>query len=79
MPRKKPEGPNPFSVKPGQIWEDCDKRAGGRKVTVLLVREDHGYAVVRSQTGKDLRIKLLRFRERSNGYKLVAEPAVAFA
>jgi hypothetical protein len=68
MPRKKPEGPNPFSVKAGEVWVDCDPRCEGRTFVVLLVREEHGYAIVKS-SGKTKRIKLIRFRERSNGYR----------
>ncbi len=64
---------NPYNVKVGQVWVNCDKRFAGVEVTVLLVRDDLGYAQVRvEKSGKLRRIRLDRFRERSNGYRLVS-------
>ncbi len=73
MPRKKSyeDGPNPFGVQAGQIWENCDKRFQGKRVAIVMVREEHGYAVVQKPNGHMGRIKLDRFRDRSNGYRLV--------
>lgn len=79
MPRKKEYDasvPNPFKVKSGQVWENCDPRMNKEKIIILLVREEPGYelAIVRSTVSNRIkRIKLLRFRPRSNGYKLVSE------
>lgn len=64
---------NPYNVSVGQIWVNCDKRFSDVAVVVLLVRDDLGYAQVRvKKTGRLRRIRLDRFRERSNGYRLVS-------
>jgi hypothetical protein len=78
MPRKKSydeSSPNPFGVKIGQIWEDCDPRQGGRRVVVLSVREEDSYrfAMVKTPCGRIRRVQLARFRERTNGYRLVKD------
>src|SRR5258706_10107741 len=62
-------------VRPGQIWESCDKRDHGRRVKVKEVVRDGDtlYAVVQSPTGygRKSRIRLDRFRPNSTGYRLV--------
>lgn len=64
---------NPYNVSVGQVWANCDKRFADVKITVLLVRDDLGYAQVRvEKTGRLRRIRLDRFRERSNGYRLIS-------
>lgn len=73
---KKIDNPNPYSVKAGQIWEDCDPRMNKARIRVLLVREepDYLFAVVhRLGTDRMKRIKLNRFRPRTNGYKLIQD------
>lgn len=66
--------PNPFGVKPGQIWESMDKRFPTRMVQVHQVREDYGYAnVYVLELKKYRRVKLVRFIPRSNGYRLVKD------
>jgi hypothetical protein len=60
---------NPYGVKPGQIWQSCDKRDDYRRVTVESV--DDGYAYVRWL--KVTRVKLTRFRPNSRGYKLIRD------
>lgn len=75
-PTFNPNDPNPFSVKPGQVWENCDPRMRGERLVVLLVRlePDYLFAVVNKiGTERMKRIKLNRFRPRTNGYKLVQD------
>ena len=60
---------NPYGVKVGQIWESCDKRDAGRRVTVEKV--SLGFAYVRYV--KLSRIRLTRFRPTSTGYKLIRD------
>lgn len=66
--------PNPFGVKPGQIWENLDPRFEARRIKVLMVKEDMGYAVVERQHSKRMgQVLLKRFRPMTNGYKLVRD------
>ncbi|WP_030506393.1 DUF6354 family protein [Microbispora rosea] len=65
-------------VKPGQIWQDCDKRSSGRKVRVIAVGETHATVeqVVTGRTTRQprqSRIRLDRFRPTSTGYRLVSD------
>lgn len=63
---------NPFSVEVGQVWQSCDKRYPGVAVQIVKLYEDRGYALcLVLKTGKFRQIQLKRFRERSNGYKLI--------
>jgi len=64
---------NPFDVKPGQVWENCDPRNKGAYFQVLSVREDQGYAVTQKKNGKLGKVKLIRFRARTNGYRLLRD------
>lgn len=65
---------NPHGVKVGQIWESCDKRYPNNSIKVAVVYEDRGYATVIIQKNSRFRqIKLSRFRERSNGYRLIKD------
>lgn len=64
--------PNPFDVKPGQVWESLDARYLGVAFQVHQVRIDYGYANVWMINQKRYRrIKLTRFVPRRNGYKLI--------
>lgn len=65
--------PNPFGVKPGQIWENCDPRNKGAYFQILSVREDMGYAVTHKHNGMLGKVKLTRFRPMTNGYKLIKD------
>ena len=63
--------PNPFGVKPGQVWANCDPRNNGAYFQILSVREDLGYAITSRHNGMLGRVKLKRFRPMTNGYRLV--------
>jgi len=68
---------NPYSVQVGQIWQSCDKRYPDVNIQVVKIYEDRGYALcLVMKTSKFRRIQLKRFRERSNGYKLVTTVGV---
>jgi hypothetical protein len=67
--------PNPFNVRPGQIWENCDPRNKGAYFQILTIREDMGYAITKRQNGMLGRVKLTRFRAMTNGYRLVRDNA----
>lgn len=61
-------------VRIGQVWEDNDKRAAGRRVEI--VRIDGEFAFARNLgTKKVTRIRLNRFRPTHNGYRFVSETA----
>jgi hypothetical protein len=65
---------NPHGVKIGQIWEDLDKRATIKQVTVMEI--SGAYAVCRrgaSDVGKSTRIRLDRFTKSSTGFRLVQD------
>jgi hypothetical protein len=56
-------------VKVGQVWLDCDRRTRGRRLKIVAIA--CGAAVVENlQTGRKTRVKLRRFQERSNGYRI---------
>jgi hypothetical protein len=60
-------------VRVGQTWIDCDRRARGRRLVVKGIGS--GCAVVENvETGRKSRVRLNRFRQQSNGYRL-AEPS----
>lgn len=65
-------------VQAGQVWEDLDPRADGRRVQVLSVGMDHALVRVVSHpgrahaVGREVRIKLARFEPGSRGYRRVA-------
>ncbi|MET4143858.1 hypothetical protein [Arthrobacter sp. UYCo732] len=63
------ETSNPYGVRPGQVWVDQDKRAGGRRVTILTVGETH--ATVKSVLRT--KVRLTRFRPTSTGYRLLQD------
>ena len=65
--------PNPFSVRPGQVWENLDPRNKNTIFQVLSVREDQGYAITQKPGGSLGKVKLVRFRPMTNGYKLVRD------
>lgn len=64
---------NPFNVKAGQIWENCDPRNKGAYFQVLSVREDMGYAITQKQNKRLGKVRLIRFRPMTNGYRLVRD------
>lgn len=64
---------NPFHVKVGQIWENCDPRNLGSYFQILDIREDIGYAVTQRQDRRIGRVRLTRFHGMSNGYRLLRD------
>lgn len=60
-------------VRPGQVWEDCDKRQSGRRVIVRFVAG--GKAVVEPVAGLRRRsvLSVARMHPTSTGFKLVQE------
>lgn len=58
-------------VRPGQVWEDCDQRARGRRITVEHV--GGRYAYVKDSRGRHSRIAIERMRPTSTGYRLLKE------
>jgi hypothetical protein len=75
-----------WTVRVGQVWQDCDKRVGTRKVQVIgfwwaMTSTKHIWArcqVVEKTRGgpapKEVRIRLDRMRPTSTGFKLLEEP-----
>lgn len=63
---------NPFNVKPGQIWEDCDRRHVGRRLKVLKLQGTHALCEVVVTTDRVL-IRLERFKPNATGHRLVEE------
>jgi len=58
-----------IEVKPGQVWRDCDKRSGDRKVEITAVDGDFAYY----EKPKRGRIRLKRMYPHGTGYELVSE------
>lgn len=58
-------------VRVGQVWQDCDKRMAGRRVTVVAAGPTH--ATVEDAGGKQTRIRLDRMRPTSTGFRLVSD------
>jgi hypothetical protein len=68
---------NPYSVQVGQVWQSCDKRYPDVNIQVVKIYEDRGYALcLVLKSSKFRRVQLKRFRERSNGYKLIQDASV---
>lgn len=62
------------NVKPGQVWEDNDKRSRGRQVSVTSVTDDRRWVYLRNlRTGKTTCVAYDRMRPTSTGYKLVQD------
>lgn len=74
------------TVKPGQIWQDCDPRSYGRHLLVETIEEPAGRAPARAvvllvdiagraagSRERRTRIKVDRFRPTSNGYRLIRD------
>jgi hypothetical protein len=59
------------TVRPGQRWADCDKRAKGRTLTIVKVSVRFAWCI--DSRGRETRIMLTRFRPTSTGYRLVQE------
>lgn len=57
-------------VRPGQVWEDLDKRMKGRRVTVVDIKG--GKAIVRDSIGRTTRLSISRMHSHSTGFKLVS-------
>jgi hypothetical protein len=74
-PRLYPIGINPFKVQSGQIWENLDPRHEGKKIQIMMVREDVGYAIVKRVNGMRSgflsRVKLNNFRPNTHGYRRI--------
>ncbi len=79
------------AVRIGQIWEDCDKRAGGRRlriieistrspgedrVTAEVIQERRNGEVIAPQKRRRTQIATRRFRPNSTGYRLIAGPGM---
>jgi hypothetical protein len=69
-------------VKPGQIWQDNDKRCHGRQVRIVEIYGTHavvelhrsrGVGDDHAKPGRRTRIRLDRFRPTATGYVLVQE------
>lgn len=64
---------NPYGVRVGQVWQSCDKRYRDVNIQIVKIYEDRGYALcLILKNSKFRRIQLKRFRERSNGYRLIS-------
>lgn len=62
-----------IEVRPGQIWQDLDKRQDNRRVLVIAV--NGGKATVQPAAGgHKTRISISRMHAHSTGFKLVAGP-----
>lgn len=62
------------AVRPGQVWEDTDRRMTGRRLLIMEIvkKASVQYAAVRpvnNPTGRVTRIRLDRFQKRANGYR----------
>jgi hypothetical protein len=69
-------------VRPGQIWQDNDKRSHGRQVRIIEVDDTHAVVELHvprgaghrgAKPGRRTRIRLNRFRPISTGYRLVED------
>lgn len=60
-------------VKPGQHWEDLDKRMHGRVVEVISVDQYNGTwkALVMPDVGRYSKISISRMYVHSKGFKLI--------
>lgn len=57
-----------IEVRPGQIWEDCDKRSKGRRVTVTKVESGKAHVT----TGvNSTRIAIRRMYPHASGFRLI--------
>lgn len=78
-----PETPD---VKPGQVWADNDQRSAGRTIRVDRIEGDKAVCTILTNRdaadlndwgtdmrGRQVRIKVSRFRPTSTGYRLVEE------
>jgi hypothetical protein len=69
----------PITVKPRQIWQDCDPRSAGRYLLVEEVGPTHAVVLQVDRRGEVVgkerrtRIRLDRFRPTSNGYRLIKD------
>lgn len=59
------------NVKPGQVWQDNDKRMLERRV--LVERVDPPYAYCKARTGRKVRLLIRRMKPTSTGWSLVCE------
>jgi hypothetical protein len=67
----------------GQIWQDNDPRAYGRKLRIVAIDETHAVVelhqprlpVSSAKPGRRTRIRLDRFRPTSTGYRYVGTTA----
>lgn len=64
----------------GQIWQDADPRAYGRKVCIVEITDTHaiveltvprGAGHLHAKPGRRTRIRLDRFRPTSTGYRYI--------
>jgi hypothetical protein len=60
-------------VKPGQVWQDLDKRMSGRKVKIVRVEAGVAYFERRGGLGKPGRLAVRRMHKASTGFALVPE------
>lgn len=74
-----PETPAPAV---GQVWQDADPRAAGRRVRIVAIDGDRAVCalvvpragdVLAAKPGRRTRIRLDRFRPTRTGYQFVGE------
>jgi len=66
---------NPYGVAVGQVWRNCDPRMTGSAKVISVVG---AYAVInyswRTGNKMERKVRLDRFRKRSNGFELLERP-----
>lgn len=65
-----------IEVKPGQVWEDLDKRSYGRQCQVMSVEDGKAkmqHYFTRGQLGSKTTVSIRRMHKHSTGWKLVSE------
>lgn len=64
-------------VRVGQLWADNDKRCAARRLLITAVDDTHatayGFYEDSPNPGRDVRIRLDRFKPTSTGYRLLKE------
>lgn len=83
-----------LAVKEGQVWADNDPRAKGRTMEVKRIEPPNAICVIltnrdgwdkeknytpKSMVGREIKIKLRRFRPIQSGYKLIKDVSEAQA
>jgi hypothetical protein len=60
------------TIKPGQVWEDCDPRMNGRRYVVERVTATHAYLYHQRIPSFKTRLLLRRMRPGSRGWRRVS-------